>query len=344
MRTWIVPVGGFLGSGKTTLILAAARILEERGMKTAAILNDQGDDVVDTAFLRARGMAASEVTGACFCCQFSRLIDAAEELRRYSPDVIFAEPVGSCTDLSATILQPLKRDFRDRYRIAPLTVLVDPVRAQDRDPNVRFLFDRQIAEADLVAFTKCDLYTEFPPVPAPARRFLSALTGHGVSAWLDEILSGTVPVGRTLLDIDYEHYARAEAALGWLNWRASLRLEPALSPAELVGPFLDDLQRALLEAGAGIAHIKVLDETAGSYLKAALTADDAEPAIDGEITASPETEHSLLVNLRAVFAAGELETLFAGPLSRLPGQRRNERLQCFSPSAPQPEHRYYDVV
>jgi hypothetical protein len=272
------------------------------------------------------------------------LIDAAEELRRYSPDVIFAEPVGSCTDLSATILQPLKRDFRDRYRIAPLTVLVDPVRVQDRDPNVRFLFDRQIAEADLVAFTKCDLYTEFPPVPAPARRFLSALTGHGVSAWLDEILSGAVPVGRTLLDIDYEHYARAEAALGWLNWRASLRLEPALSPAELVGPFLDDLQRALLEAGAGIAHIKVLDETAGSYLKAALTADDAEPAIDGEITASPETEHSLLVNLRAVFAAGELETLFAGPLSRLPGQRRNERLQCFSPSAPQPEHRYYDVV
>jgi Ni2+-binding GTPase involved in maturation of urease and hydrogenase len=341
---WIVPVGGFLGSGKTTLILAASRVLADRGMKSAAILNDQGSDLVDTAFLGAHGVAACEVTGACFCCQFSSLIDAAEELRCHSPDVIFAEPAGSCTDLSATILQPLKRHFRDRYQIAPLTVLVDPARARDHDKHISFLFDHQIAEADLVAFTKCDLQVEFPALPVPAPRFLSALTGCGVAAWLDEILSGTVPVGRSLLDIDYERYARAEAALGWLNWRASLRLNPALSPAELIGPFLDDLQQALVAAGARIAHLKILDQTPDSYLKAALTCGDVEPAIEGEITASPEAEHNLLVNVRAVLTASELETLFADQLKRLPGKRHNERLQCFSPSAPRPEHRYSQVV
>src|SRR5581483_12486880 len=114
-RPWIIPVGGFLGAGKTTLILAAARVLRDRGAKSAAILNDQGAQLVDTAHVHRRGIDAAEVAGACFCCKFSDLIDAAEGLRAYAPDVIFIEPVGSCTDLSATILQPLKRDFRNRY-------------------------------------------------------------------------------------------------------------------------------------------------------------------------------------------------------------------------------------
>ena len=34
-RPWIVVVGGFLGSGKTSLILAAARELERRGLRCA---------------------------------------------------------------------------------------------------------------------------------------------------------------------------------------------------------------------------------------------------------------------------------------------------------------------
>src|SRR5579863_4854559 len=107
-RPIIVPLGGFLGSGKTTLILAASRVLKERGLRAAAVLNDQGHSLVDTEFVGANGIAADQVTGGCFCCRFSELIDAAERLREYSPDVIFAEAVGSCTDISATTLQPLK--------------------------------------------------------------------------------------------------------------------------------------------------------------------------------------------------------------------------------------------
>jgi len=32
-RPWVVIVGGFLGSGKTSLILAAAHVLERRGLR-----------------------------------------------------------------------------------------------------------------------------------------------------------------------------------------------------------------------------------------------------------------------------------------------------------------------
>src|SRR5438477_12654624 len=116
--TTIAIVGGMLGAGKTTLILAAARVLEQRGMRTAAILNDQGDDLVDTHLVQASGIACDQVTGGCFCCRFPDLVSAAGRLAAFQPDVIFAEATGSCTDLVATTLRPL---MDDGYRIAPLT-------------------------------------------------------------------------------------------------------------------------------------------------------------------------------------------------------------------------------
>jgi hypothetical protein len=341
-KSWIVPVGGFLGAGKTTLILAAARLLRKQGLKPAAILNDQGAELVDTAYARARDLDVSEVTGGCFCCRFSDFLYAASELNRYAPDVIFAEPVGSCTDLSATILQPLKSGFLDRYRLAPLTVLVDPGRAMKtvRDSQIDFLFERQIAEADLVAFSKCDRYSTFPPLAGKEARYLSAFDGRGVPAWLDEILSGTIPVGREILTIDYEEYARAEAALGWLNWSASLDVVPALSPAYLVGQFLDELQRAFAE----IVHLKMIDRTPTSYIKAAVTGSRDEPAVEGDWAASPENRHELCINLRATLSACELEGRFLEQIVKLPGRRLYEQLECFSPAPPRPEHRYEHVV
>ena len=348
-RPWVIPVGGFLGAGKTTLILAAARILAARGIKCAAILNDQAGDLVDSAYVEAHGVSTGEVTGGCFCCRFSDLIESLEKLNALMPEVIFIEPVGSCTDLSATILQPLKREFARPYRLAPLTVVVDPARAADlADPHIAFLFERQTAEADLLFVNKADRQSPSfdAAIYAPNSdvRYGSALTGDGVAAWLDELLGGTLPVGGKLLEIDYQRYARAEAALGWLNWSAILRLSPALSPAALVGPWLDELQEALHSASARLSHLKLFDQTASSYLKAALTSNTDDPAVEGDLTASPETEHALRVNLRVVMEAEPLRDLFLTGLAKLPGERINEQLQCFSPLPPRPEHRYAEIV
>jgi len=161
-RTCIVLVGGFLGSGKTSLILAAARLLEQRGLRCALILTDQGDELVDTHHAQQQGLLAREVTGGCFCCRLSAFTSAIEELRAWSPHVIFAEPVGSCTDIAATVLGPLREDF-NACRLAPFTVLVDPARATallspDADPDLAFLFEKQLQEADLVCMSKADLF------------------------------------------------------------------------------------------------------------------------------------------------------------------------------------------
>ena len=95
------------------------------------ITNDQSQGLVDTSMVNAKGYPVEEITGGCFCCRFNSLTDAADRLTRDArPDVFLAEPVGSCTDLRATVQYPLRRLYGDDYRVAPLSVLVDPMRAR----------------------------------------------------------------------------------------------------------------------------------------------------------------------------------------------------------------------
>src|SRR5947209_11154997 len=101
-RLRFVMVGGFLGAGKTTTLARLARFYADRGQKVGLVTNDQAQDLVDTNSLRAQGFAVEEVPGACFCCRFDDLVAKVGTLQDGErPDVILAEPVGSCTDLVA---------------------------------------------------------------------------------------------------------------------------------------------------------------------------------------------------------------------------------------------------
>ncbi len=336
-------VGGFLGAGKTTLILAAARELGRRGLRSAMVWNDQGKDLVDSRYAAQSGMRSGEVTGGCFCCRLSALIGAIGDLRAHAPDVIFAEPVGSCTDLSATVLRPLL-EYRDTYQISPLTVLVDPLRARgmleaDADPDMRFLFDKQLQEADLVCFTKSDLYPEYAETATPHVRQLSAKTGQGVAAWLNEVLSGTISTGDHALVIDYSEYARAEAALAWLNVRAVFEPQGGLSPAMLLGPLIDRIDSALTAEHISIAHLKAIVTSPTGFLKAAICGNGREPMVEGDLDASPAARLELLLNLRAVGDPSLVRKIVERELHPLDYGASQCAIDCFSPAAPVPERR-----
>ncbi len=110
-----IMVGGFLGAGKTTAILRMAEALDGRGHRVGLITNDQSVGLVDTTMLAAHGFPVEEITGGCFCCRFNSLVDAAERLTAGTrPDVFIAEPVGSCTDLRASVSYPLRRMYGER--------------------------------------------------------------------------------------------------------------------------------------------------------------------------------------------------------------------------------------
>jgi Ni2+-binding GTPase involved in maturation of urease and hydrogenase len=346
---FLVVVGGFLGAGKTTLILKAAELLQRNGKRVAAILNDQGAELVDTTLVRNHGISAEQVAGGCFCCRFSDLVGAAERLKQYRPDVIFAEAVGSCTDISATTLQPLKRDYAGAFRLAPYTVLVDPsqlleVRSGASDPEIAFLFQKQLEEADLVCITKTDLYQEDVSLGQSPVRYLSAVSGAGVTAWLDELGSGVLPVGGTILAIDYEQYARAEAALAWLNCRFRLDFVTPLSPPVVTGQLLDGLDAQLIAQNVRIVHLKMMDETSSGYIKAAVTDNNQEPSVEGDLTASPARRHNLLLNIRAMASPEILQNIVLQQIKQPAGSLQIESFQCFSPAPPKPECRLSTVV
>jgi CobW/HypB/UreG, nucleotide-binding domain len=342
-RPWIVVVGGFLGAGKTSLILTASRILAQNGLRSAAVLNDQGNELVDTRHAEMRGIPSGEVTGGCFCCKFSDLLAAIEKVHAHAPDVIFAEPVGSCTDLVRTVLSPLLAEFSS-YRIAPFTVLVDPARAtallsSDADPNAAFLFRKQLQEADLVCMTKSDLHPNAAPLPDIATRYLSAKTGHGVREWVDEILSGTLRTGTRTLDIDYELYARAEAALVWLNLSLTFHVENPTTPAAIIGPFIDHLDHALLAAEVPVAHLKALITSPTGWLRAGICANGEEPSVEGDLEASPASTHNIILNLRATGSPTHVQQIMEHQLHSLSGKLSNIQLDCFSPAPPKPERK-----
>ncbi len=341
----LVFVGGFLGAGKTTLILKAVDLLAQRGKRSAIITNDQDRGLVDTRHARALDVVTGEVAGGCFCCRFSDLIAASEALRTYRPDVIFAEPVGSCVDLSATILQPLKALHRQSFRLAPLTVLIDPATAarverHELGPEIEFLFARQLAEADLICLSKQDVATQTTRLPFPVDFHLSAKTSFSVDDWLDEVLVGKRVVGACLLDVDYRRYAEAEAALGWLNLHAELRLTQPASPAVVCGPLVESLQESLDAEGLRIAHLKVFDQAATGWVKVSVSLNGREAVPEGDLLADPAYDHQLAINLRALADPGRLRALVQQSLSAIPGTVHILHSNAFRPAEPRPEHRF----
>jgi Ni2+-binding GTPase involved in maturation of urease and hydrogenase len=353
-------IGGFLGAGKTTALVAAARELRARGVAVGVVANDQGHDIVDTAVFRGLGLPTAEVVGGCFCCRFDDLMAGADRLLAdQALDVLLAEAVGSCTDLVATVYRPLQRFFPDRFRMAPFSVLVEPDRIQEMlgeggsiPGDVAYLFDRQLAEADLLVLTKVDSLG--PSERAEARRAIESLArgtpvldmsatgGEGVASWVDRLL-GHAPLADRGLDIDYDVYARGEAALAWLNAIVDFRSAVDLGARSVGEALMGEMGERLRRAGLYVPHVKILVATSEGSARLALTRGEGPARWVGDPDLPAEKEISAIVNARAVTEPEVLRELVEDAAHaagvRLGASARIGRLESFSPPRPVPRHR-----
>src|SRR5215471_16388616 len=170
-RLRFIMLGGFLGAGKTTAMARLARFYMQRGQRVGLVTNDQAQDLVDTKSLRSQGFPVQEVAGACFCCKFDDLLSQVETLATNErPDVILAEPVGSCTDLVATVVQPLKDLCGNRFEVAPYPVLFKPGHGlpilqgksgSGLSEKGAYIFRRQLEEADAIVLNRADELDSF---------------------------------------------------------------------------------------------------------------------------------------------------------------------------------------
>jgi G3E family GTPase len=351
MTTRLALIGGFLGSGKTTLVLDAVQRLARRGYRVGVITNDQGESLVDTKLGRQEGIPVCEIAGGCFCCRFPDLIAGLDGLRRASnPQIILAEAVGSCTDLVATVLKPLIQFYGEQYELAPLTVLLDPTRnTGELSSDVRYLYERQLAEAELLLLSKRDLLsvsaleaeTRVQTAAWPQANVLAASgrTGAGVARWLD-ILLGRQSANPEALVIDYGRYARAEGALGWLNTRGQVRADRGYAMRAWVTALLESLRQACRADDIAIAHIKVLVEAPATQakLKAGLTQSSSPISWDRAEDGLPVSAHEFLLNVRVNAAPAKLEEMVISAIEDAkpdPGSRYYlEQYECFSPMPP----------
>ena len=74
------------------------------------------------------------------------------------------------------------------------------------------------------------------------------------------------------------------------------------------------------------------------YLKAALTASQAEPIVEGSLDASPSMSHEILLNVRALADPEGLRAIVEREFAALPAHLSWQQLQCFRPAAPVPYH------
>ena len=360
-QTRIILVGGFLGAGKTTLIWRVAEKLMSQGKGVGLITNDQAPELVDSELLRRQNLAVSEVAGSCFCCNFNGFTDAVKQVSERA-DYVLAEPVGSCADLSATILQPLKKYWNTTLLVSPLTVLADPHRLtsilQDEEAGLHedaaYIYRKQLEEADIIVITKSDSVSAdalaqlkadtAQAFPNSQVMTVSAVTGEGMEEWLHEVTTRT-DAGKRLLDIDYDRYAHGEAVLGWLNGTVMLHAPQPADWDNLLNILINDLKTTFEREALAVGHVKIIAENGKDYAIANITG--AEHTLTIRSGAEESTDVRLIINARVECSPEYLDQLVRDALIRTIDGRYTDEVTAWrylQPGRPNPTHRFDKVV
>ena len=153
---YVYIIGGFLGSGKTTLIMKLASMYTERGQKTAILVNEAGEIGVDGDTLKAQGYDAIELPNGCICCTLAGTLQAALQSIKQDidPDIILIEPTGLA----------LPHKVKDLVRVSMIdeddTFIVgvcDLVRFDDLIAKKEQFFNLQMSKSDFILMNKADL-------------------------------------------------------------------------------------------------------------------------------------------------------------------------------------------
>ena len=360
--TRVLVIGGFLGAGKTTTILAAARKILADGGRLGIVTNDQGVDLVDTNFLAHEGFSVVDVTGGCFCCNYNEFASKLRALElSEKPDIVIAEPVGSCTDLIATIFRPLAGDPTFSLKLAPLTVLADPRRVEKLiveergtlpPTEINYLFRTQLDEADIIVLNKIDtvaadrraeliafLERAFPGRPVIS---ISATTGESFDEWFSLATSGLAALDGGSAPVEYDTYAAAEAALGWLNAAGTVEFSRPTDANEFLAAIAEDIRDSFAADQVEIAHLKAYIVSDTGAAKLSLVATDAPVEFSSRL-AGPVTTAALVINARAVEEPDRLRAVVEGIVESELAARNatcdNFTVDSFSPAYPRPVHR-----
>ncbi len=353
-------IGGFLGSGKTTAIKMATEMLLDKNIITSVITNDQGYYLVDSQILKMNNISTEEVTGGCFCCNYNQLDSQIDKLQReINPSVIFAESVGSCTDLVATVLKPLlKYKSSDNIQMTLSTFVDSRIllaflqgKTLPFSVETNYIWEKQVEEADVLIVNKIDLLSveKFDLLKSkmkdiyPFKQILyqNSLLKDSVNEWIEIIGSHKKTKEYAIIDVDYLKYAVGEANLAWLDEKIEI-ITKDNSSVEKVYTLIDNIKKAIERNNFSIGHLKFHLSFNNKSVKVSYTTILQDDNMN-EVVREKSNHVELIVNARIESTPNDLNEIFKNAIDVMRTKDAvviNENyLAYFQPGFPNPTHR-----
>lgn len=202
----LVQIAGYLGSGKTTLIIALSKGLSANGEKVAILVNDVGEVSVDGKVMQEYGLTVKDIGGGCICCQVAgSMLKTLEKLAdNLNPDLVIIEPTGMAVpnSIRQTVMSLAAKKID--LVIGPTIVLLDTTRSEKllTYETLKRLITTQLVDADIIALSKVDSASPDSLERAAASAHdinpkaeiitLSARTGEGLSRLVETVRNITV--------------------------------------------------------------------------------------------------------------------------------------------------------
>lgn len=159
----LIIFGGFLGSGKTSLILSLAHFLVEstdsEKSNLVIIENEVGEIGIDDKVLKSGGYSVRELFAGCICCQLtSDLITTLNDVNKnINPKWVIIETTGLA--YPGKILGTINQYGKGIESIRTVTV-VDAERWEELSDITPVLIENQVSQGDTILINKIDLVGE----------------------------------------------------------------------------------------------------------------------------------------------------------------------------------------
>ncbi len=204
----LVQIAGYLGSGKTTLIIALTRGLAGKGKRVAILVNDVGEVSVDGSVMEEYGLTVKDIGGGCICCQVAgNMLKTLELLAAGAkPDIVIIEPTGMAVPRAIRETAAMLDVRKAVLEIGPTIVLFDVTRSGKllSYDTLKRLVTTQLKDADIIALSKAEMVSDEAAAEAaeavrsinPKAEImrLSTRTGEGLERLVSSVMETTVRV------------------------------------------------------------------------------------------------------------------------------------------------------
>ena len=328
MRKFAV-FSGFLGSGKTTTMMALTRYYTAHHGKAAMISNDLGEGVTlaDDRLARLSGVNASQITDECICFCHDVLTERLNAYYDSGCALVVSDIPGFGVGALEHVYHGLSREVPGVFELGPFTVLIEPRNAallrSGQGGDMAYILRAQLMEADLIVLNKCDLLDAAEleadkawlaeHYPQAGVITISAVTGDGLEELSQALMQGKASMQHPDIDYDDEDLQNAMDQLTeyYLEYVAQVCCNE-FDGTEYLSDIAHMVQAELQAGDWEIPHMKLLAwEAEGDYGKVDLLGVDRPIEITRRFQ-RPCTDIAVVLNANAACPAKELDEIILG--------------------------------